>query len=258
MDENKNLSEKEKQLADLEAAIQKFSEKLESMPEVSKPKEDVVSASVKKKMTVMLAVIMVITVTFVYSSYAYFTATVDSASNVIKAGGVFFDIADVSGGGTPDTPGTPGGSFGEAGVDNIQIFPGSEVTGDISARNNGALSLYVRATIYSSITLDERYKDRYNEVDPNHVQFEIDSANWIKQGDYWYYVRAIERNEKTSKFITGINFDDDMGNIYKDSVVKVKVRFEVVQANGNGSTPFEATGWPTPTSTPTEGGAASR
>ena len=55
MDENKNLSEKERQLAELEAAIQKFSEKLESMPEVSKPKEDVVSLSVKRKMVVTVA-----------------------------------------------------------------------------------------------------------------------------------------------------------------------------------------------------------
>jgi hypothetical protein len=225
---------------------------------VSKPKEDVVSASVKKKMTVMLAVIMVITVTFVYSSYAYFTATVDSASNVIKAGDVFFDIADVSGGGTPGTPGTPGGSFGEAGVDNIRIFPGSKVEGDISAVNNGAVSLYVRAIIYTTITLNERYEHRKDEIDVSHVIFDINNTNWIKSGDYWYYDHAIVHGEKTLKLVEGIHFDDDMGNIYKDSVVEVKVRFEVVQANGNGSTPFEATGWPTPTSTPTEGGAASR
>ena len=35
-----------------------------------------------------------------------------------------------------------------------------------------------------------------------------------------------------------------MGNIYKGATVKIHVRFEIVQANGNGNTVFEATGWP--------------
>ena len=251
MNENKNVSDTQRQIAELDAAIMKFSERLEAMPEISAPKEDVVSDAVKRKMTVILAVMTVIMVTFIYSSYAYFTATVGSASNIIKASDVFFDIAEVEG------DSTPGGSFGEAGVDNIRIFPGSKVEGDISAVNNGAVSLYVRATIYTTITLNERYEHRKDEIDVSHVIFDINNTNWIKSGDYWYYDHAIEHGEKTLKLVEGIHFDDDMGNIYKDSIVEVKVRFEVVQANGNGDTPFEATGWPTPTSAPTEGGSAS-
>lgn len=244
--EKSNVSDTQRQIAELDAAIQKFSERLEAMPEVSAPREDVVSDTVKRKMTVIFAVMTVIMVTFLYSSYAYFTATVGSAGNTITAGKAFVEFVEVSDTGA-------GGSFGEGGIERLSIFPGTDVMGDVAAVNSGVVSLYVRAIIYSDITLDERYQHRASEIDEDHLVFKINDTDWIKQGDYWYYNKAIDFNEKTTKFINGITFSKDMGNIYKDSVVNVKVRFEVVQANGNGDTPFEAVGWPTLS----EGGASS-
>ena len=43
--------------------------------------------------------------------------------------------------------------------------------------------------------------------------------------------------------LQSINFSEQMGNIYKDSTIKVDILIEIVQSNNNGETVFDAVGW---------------
>ena len=74
----------------------------------------------------------------------------------------------------------------------------------------------------------------------------IDEENWLTRDTfdgYYYYKLIVYRGETTSELFEKVSFSKDMGNIYKDATVVVKVTFEIVQANGNGDNVLEATGW---------------
>ena len=128
------------------------------------------------------------------------------------------------------------------------------MTKDVRAVNNGTVALYVRARVESVITLDSRYASRVNEIDPSLILIDVNESAWKTKSafdGYYYYSMPLEKNTQTTSFLDSITFSELMGNIYKGSTVTVKVVFEVVQSSGNGSTVFDAAGWPLVTS---EGG----
>jgi hypothetical protein len=60
---------------------------------------------------------------------------------------------------------------------------------------------------------------------------------------YYYYNNPIGYKEATTNLISNVIFSTEMGNIYKDSTIKVTIMLESVQANNNGNSVFDAMGW---------------
>ena len=63
---------------------------------------------------------------------------------------------------------------------------------------------------------------------------------------YYYYRTTLRRGMEAEPLFTTVKFSEKMGNLYKDSTIKFKVRMEVVSTNGNGTDPIDALGWSTP------------
>jgi hypothetical protein len=51
------------------------------------------------------------------------------------------------------------------------------------------------------------------------------------------------KGAETTPLYSAVHFSKDMGNLYKDSAISVTAIMQVVQANYNGETVFDAVGW---------------
>ena len=180
----------------------------------------------------------------VFSSFAYFTASTNSAQNRIATGTVEVDFVGLN------TPGASGGASGTE-LDPIKFLPGYVEMRDVYVNNTGDAPIYIRAKTKTEITLANAYSAYSDKVDPSLVLFDIDEDKWVLRDGYYYYSVALKGGESTPEFFTKIEFSSAMGNIYKDSIIKITVLFEMVQASNNGATVFDAVGW----TTSSEGGA---
>ena len=221
-------------VADIDAALLRISKRLESLSEEEK-NEKIVNTSAKSKMIISAVLMMVAIFAMVFSTLAYYTAFVYSSGNVIATGKMEVEFIDLN------KP-TAGGSLGTE-LDPIDFMPGHLEVRPIYAINSGNMSLYVRFRIETTITLADRYAIYSDEVDVSHVVFDINGDVWEYRDGYYYYVIPLLAGESTPQLFAHIEFDETMGNIYKDSVIRVKVMLEMVQTSGNGDNVFEAEGW---------------
>lgn len=239
-------SDVDSKIKEIDAVIEKISEQLRQNDEKEsrlKKAEAVLSSSVKRKILSIASVMLIAVFAFASSTFAYFTATADSNSNVIKsASGTEFDVVDLV---------YPQGSLNgipvESVTDKLMAFPGESVLRDITAVNRSQISIYVRAKISPVITLDARYADKADLIDPSLISYGIDENYWVTRDTfdgYYYYISPLASGEQTTAIIDSVNFSEDMGNMYKGSTVSVKAVFEIVQSNGNGTSVLDAGGWP--------------
>ena len=241
--ENASKESVEKALAEIDAAIALINKKIASNElEASKPA--VVSTASKSKL-IISAVFMIVSVcAMIFSSFAYFTASSNSSQNRIASGSVEVDFVGLN------TPGASGGSSGTE-LDPIRFLPGYVEMRDVYVKNTGDAPIYLRAKTKIEITLAQAYSAYSDKIDTSLVLFDVDENVWVLRDGYYYYADMLEGGESTPEFFTKIKFSDAMGNIYKDSIVKITVLFEMVQATSNGATVFDAVGW----TTSSEGGA---
>lgn len=230
-------------IAEIDAAISKLNQKFTDV-QVIEPKKDLISASTKGKLIITAFLICFSVFAMLLSSYAYFTASTDSSENRITTGTVAVDVVDLG-------SSAPGGSAGTE-LDPIQILPGYVEMREIYAKNTGDIALYVRAKTETAITLAERNTSHQNEVDTSLVIFDIDSKYWKYQDGYYYYAVPLLSGEATEELFSKIVFSKEMGNLYMDSTIRVKIIFEMVQFANNGSSVFDAVGW----ASASEGGMA--
>ena len=196
--------------------------------------------SATKKKIIATCVVMIITVvTFIYSTFAYFTDSAANNYNTITAGSTSVQLVDVTypyGSDDPVAPGTP-----------IRIFPGYEVKKTVTARNSGKLPMYVRVKLTPEITLANTARGKEAEIDTSLVSYDIDEVNWTLHTDgYYYYNHARTTDQEAPPLFTKVKFSESMGNLYKDSTITFTVRIQVVQANGNSDSAIEAYGWSEP------------
>ena len=196
----------------------------------------------KKKLIITVAALAVTTGFFAYGTRAYFTDKVTSGKNVISVVGVndvqLVDLSYAQGGLLlpPDQP--------------VPVMPGQSVGKTVSVKNTGESPIFVRIKLTPIIILSEKEAGRESEIDLSLVRFEIDETKWLYQDGYYHYYLPLEGGEETENLIPAVTFSPEMGNMYKDSLILVTTRMEVVQANYNASFVLDATGW----ATPTEGG----
>ena len=220
-------------IARLDETIEKMSKRLEELSNTN-PTHKATNDSLSKKLVATIVATFVLIFSLAVCTYAYFVSTTSFERNLISTGSVGVMLVNTT---DPSYPTVPGDN------NAYPIYPGYRVAKDVYAENIGLYPLYVRATLSSSITLNERYSDHANEIDPSLVTYSIDFDNWTERGGYYYYNVPLKSGERTTSLFDSIDFSEQMGNIYKDSNIKVYITLEVVQSNNNGETVFDAYGW---------------
>lgn len=238
MDEsNKMLNDKDNQLdlemAKIDEAIARLTEKMAKTDIVEEKAADhKVADKLPARMIMTFATMFLVIASLVVCTYAYFVSETSSTGNVILAGYANVNLVNET-----DSPAlSPDG-------ESIRILPGYTVGKTVLVENTGTYPVYIRAKIDSVITLNEKYASRSGEIDQSLVIYNIDFAHWTKYNGYYYYNIPLEAGEVTTNLLSSIKFSEAMGNIYKDSTIKVKILLESVQSNGNGDNAFTAVGW---------------
>lgn len=82
--------------------------------------------------------------------------------------------------------------------------PGTTTNTSVIATNPDDVLVAVR------ISLNEEWIGANNEVLPNEVNglkvaiLNFNDSNWIKEGDYYYYYKSLEKNESTNSLISSV------------------------------------------------------
>ena len=190
--------------------------------------------STKKKLITMICAMAIITMSFVFGTVAYFTETITSKENsIIATGSVKAEVSIKT-------------TAFDASLDDdlLHVLPGYSFKKTVTAKNIGAYPIYVRARIDAVLSLAEKYQGREDEINYDYILYDIDFDNWIYSDGYYYYKTPLYKGETTPSLIKKISFSTEMDNFYKDSTAYVKVRVEIVQSNGNGTSVLDAVGWP--------------
>lgn len=184
-----------------------------------------------KKFTV-IAVILICFAVGVRSTIAYFTAT-DTATNVITTGNIKIELHEQRIGNNDD------GSL-EPFEDVVGVMPGESVSKIVTVENTGNNSAWVRISLEKVISLADGVA---GEIDPSLVTFDI-GEDWVERDGWYYYTKALNAEETTSAFFNNVIFSENMGNMYQDSTVTVSLLVHATQTAHNGTSVWEAAGWP--------------
>lgn len=186
--------------------------------------------SVGSKKRVLLIGLIVCVVAILSVGTLAFFIDIDKANNVITTGTIDIVLKET----TIDERGNEV-PFPQEGIDHV--MPKMEVAKKVWVENMGTESAYVRIKIEKKITpgdLNTRYIKLGN----------INEIDWVQNGEYYYYISALNAGEKTVPLFDSVIFDETMPNEYQDCKVDVVVIAESVQAKNNGATVLEANGWP--------------
>lgn len=189
----------------------------------------------KIKLITMICAMGVIVTSFIFGTVAYFTETISSDNNSIISTG--YAKAEIS----IKTDAFDASADG----DTLKVLPGYSFTKTVTAKNIGTYPIYVRVKVDALISLSEENEGRENEIDYSLIIYDIDLENWTYHEGYYYFNTPLYMGKTTPTLIKTIRFSTDMDNFYKGSTAYVKVRVEIVQSNNNGTSPFDAVGWPT-------------
>ena len=188
----------------------------------------------KKKILYIAAIVICLSL-ITGGTYAYFT-TSDTARNVITSGGVGIQIVEqqmVNGTAQP-YPNQP-----------IPVLPATEVSKIVSVQSLEQIA-WIRAnytvTVYDA---EGEEMDIPDEELKRAIIIKNSSTNWTEKDGWWYYDTAIGSNGLTAPLIEEVEFSGpDMDNKYQLCTMIIEVNAEAVQKANNGTTVWEALGWP--------------
>lgn len=183
----------------------------------------------KMKKIIAAAAVLVCIAVGVQSTIAYFTAT-DTATNVITTGNIKIKLHEQH---QTDDGLQP---F----KDVIGVVPGDNVSKIVTVENTGNNPAWVRISIDKALTLAEGVE---GEVDLTLISFDI-GEDWVEREGWYYYTEALDKGQTTSPLFNNVIFNDDMGNMYQDSTATVTVLVHATQTAHNGTSVWEAVGWP--------------
>lgn len=181
----------------------------------------------KKKMLVLAAMVIVLAI-LATGTLAYYSDYV-VAHNVITSGAVDIDLVE--------TMKTPEGET--PWEDQSGIMPGTDVSKIVRVKNNDAES-YIR------VRLDvEAVAEDGTPLDTSVIGINVNTDDWKEKDGYWYYLKSVPSGQTTAVLFEQVNFAGaDMGNEYMNATIRVNVAAQAVQTVNNGTTVWEATGWP--------------
>jgi len=177
------------------------------------------------KKIIAIAALLALGVSVVaFKTDAFFTAT-GTACNVITSGSTQIEIKETDADGNP-YPTEP-----------IAILPGMSVGKTVTVRNTGTSAAWVRVAMETTAAGSKA-------LDAQSVLLQTDTKHWTQQDGYYYYNTALAAGQETEPLLAQVTFSADMGNDYQGAVVNVSITGYAVQTANNGSTVFEAAGWP--------------
>lgn len=181
-----------------------------------------------KKQSIIMSVLAIAIALSFLGTLAYFTAEED-ATNKITMGNVAITLSDKTQSGEVYIP------FPEEG---LAAMPGDEISKSVHVKNSGDNEIWVRVRLTPSLTpAIEGYASL--------ITWDANTINFSQSGDWYYYNGKVTPDGITTNLIEKVMFDAAMGNDYQDAVFALKVEAQAVQADNNGTTAPNATGWPT-------------
>ncbi|NCB74089.1 MAG: hypothetical protein EOM51_05015 [Clostridia bacterium] len=171
------------------------------------------------------ALILILISTVGYVSYALLSAHA-STQNIITAGTVKIELNDVA--------------------EGLEVMPATTAQRDVIIKNIGANDCYVRVMIIGGF--ESSLPVRYSSADQ--VVLGFDDHSWTKDSaGFWRYNFKLAPGESTSNLLTGVSFDKSMGNEYQNTIYRLSISAQAVQAAnnsfdiGSGSI-LDVVGWP--------------
>lgn len=121
---------------------------------------------------------------------------------------------------------------------NSSILPGSTVDHEIKVENTGANPAYIRIACHTTA-------DDGNLPGEDCIQLAINQSDWTKQGDYYYYNHPLPPGTTSVPLCQTVTFDlNTLDNRYLGKHLDLQIQVFGVQAQNNGSTVWDAIGWP--------------
>ena len=178
----------------------------------------------KKKLTTIAIILLCLSVA-VGGTWAYFTAE-ETAHNVITTGNIDIALGD-----------------GVVTTTITNVVPGQQATRNITVKNPGVNAAYVRVKLDKSIVLAQ---GKTGTVDTSLLELGHSGSKWTYQDGYYYYQDALQASAETQPLVVTVTFSKNMGNLYQSSTAQIDIISQATQVVNNGSTVFEAQGWPQP------------
>ena len=185
----------------------------------------------KKKIFVLASIAVCLSI-IAYSTTAYFTHE-ETATNVITMGNIKIELQELA---IPKDGGEPV-PFENA----IDVLPGTDVSKIVQVKNVGAEAAWIRISVEKSLMLAEGMN---GDVDLSLVTYDLNTVYWIELNGYFYYNDILNPGETTEPLFTKVMFSSSMGDMYQQSKAILKIDAQATQVANNGSTVFQAAGWP--------------
>lgn len=174
------------------------------------------------KKRIFLAAVLMLVCGAIWASMAFFT-TEDSSVNIITSGNVKIALVDNKTSSSANTE---------------KIMPGSKNPYLVEFENTGKNPAWIRVSVDFALTDSQNAPITTNVISAN-----FDNVDWIQQGGYYYYSKALNPGDKTTALMTDFWLDQNAGNSLQAATVDVKVLAEAVQSQNNGTGVLQAAGW---------------
>ncbi len=185
--------------------------------------------AIKKRIGLIATIVCCIAI-LASGTVAYFTAQ-ETAYNVITTGALAMRLVEEGADGKP---------FPKEGITGV--LPNMDVTKKAYVENTGDVDMYVRIALDTNV---ESMQEGGGALPfDDHISLDINTEDWTKQGDYYYYKEALKPGEATEPLFTTVSFDAKMGNEYMNARVRIDVDAQAVQSKNNTDSPLTAAGWP--------------
>lgn len=77
------------------------------------------------------------------------------------------------------------------------------------------------------------------------VLIECTNPDWTLKDGWWYYAESLSTGDETTALFESISFSaSEMDNKFQNCTMKILVKAQAVQLKHNGTTVWEAVGWP--------------
>lgn len=179
----------------------------------------------KKRALTVICLIAAAIALIASETFAFFTVE-RTATNVITAGEIGFEIIEK----TDDGEDFP--------FEGVTVIPGDTVTKKVTVKNTGEHPIYVR------IKLEKGIIDSQLPVADQLKITDLNETDWTEQGGYYYYNTPVEAGAETKPLFTTVELDGpSVGNEYIGKTFYLTVNGQAVQSENNGTDVFTATGW---------------
>ena len=181
----------------------------------------------KNKKLIIFLIAMAALLCAAGGTYAYYTTNIVT-HNVISSGRVDVELIELA---------DDGSNF-----KNIEgALPGETYAKVVQAKNTGESDAWVRMKLVKTV---KPAKAAAAALNAELVKLNIHGGKWVEKDGWYYYDSPLKPEAVTPALLGAVTLDLTMGNEWQEAQLLIDVYLEAVQVANNGSTVFEAAGWP--------------